>query len=99
VPISPHTVADIAKLGIQHDAGLLPAGVFSWHNLLTVQGFVLIVVGGFLLGFGSRWAAGCTAGHGITGLSNFELPSLIAVAAFFAGGILTTFVILPLLFR
>lgn len=96
VPISPATVAALAKLGIAHENGLMPTSLFSWSHLLTVPGFILMVVGGFLVGFGSRWAGGCTSGHGISGLSNLEVPSLIAVCSFFVGGIVTTFALLPL---
>jgi|SRR5579864_376873 len=99
IPISAATAADLAKLGISHESGLMPTSLFSWSHLLTIPGFILMIVGGFLVGFGSRWAGGCTSGHGISGLSNLELPSLIAVCSFFAGGIITTFVLLPLVLR
>jgi uncharacterized membrane protein YedE/YeeE len=75
-----------------------PAQVFGWEGLATVSGFVMIVIGGFLVGFGSRYAGGCTSGHAISGLANLQLPSLLAVLGFFAGGLLATWVILPLLF-
>ena len=78
--------------------GLAPAQVFSWEGLATVPGFVMIVIGGFLVGFGARYAGGCTSGHAISGLANLQLPSLLAVLGFFAGGLLATWVILPLLF-
>jgi uncharacterized protein len=99
VHISPHTTADLAQLGIEHGSGLLPASLFSWRALATVPGFAVIVIGGFLVGFGSRWAGGCTSGHGVSGLANFELPSLIAIAGFFIGGITATFFVLPLVMR
>ncbi len=76
----------------------LPAQVFSWEGLTTVPGFVMIVIGGFLVGFGARYAGGCTSGHAISGLANRQLPSLLAVLGFFAGGLLATWVIFPLLF-
>jgi len=65
---------------------------------LTLPGFVMIVVGGFLVGFGTRYADGCTSGHGIMGLSNLQWPSLVAVCAFFAGGLIITHLIYPVLF-
>lgn len=99
VPISSATATDLAKLGISHESGLMPTSLFSWTHVLTVPGFILMIVGGFLVGFGSRWAGGCTSGHGISGLSNLELPSLIAVCSFFAGGIIATFALLPLVLR
>ena len=58
----------------------------------------MIVIGGFLVGFGTRYAGGCTSGHAISGLANFQLSSLLAVLGFFAGGLAATWVILPLLF-
>jgi len=63
--------------------------------LLTVRGFVSVIVGGFLVGFGTTYAAGCTSGHAISGLANFQLPSLVAVIGFFAGGLAATYFILP----
>jgi uncharacterized membrane protein YedE/YeeE len=47
-------------------------------------------VGGLFIGFGTRMAGGCTSGHGIFGMSNFELPSLVSTVSFMAGGIVTT---------
>ena len=92
------TTADLAVMGVTTFEGLAPAQVFSWEGLATVPGFVMIVVGGFLVGFGARYAGGCTSGHAISGLANLQLPSLLAVLGFFAGGLLATWVILPLLF-
>ena len=98
VAISAQTRADLAALGVRDFTGLVPSDLFSWEGLLTLRGFVMIVVGGFLVGFGTAYAGGCTSGHGISGLANLQLPSLIAVIGFFAGGILGTFFLLPLLF-
>jgi uncharacterized membrane protein YedE/YeeE len=81
-----------------HDTtALLPATLFSWEALLTIRGVIAMVLGGFLVGFGAAYGGGCTSGHGITGLASLQLASLIAVVAIFAGGILTTFVLLPLI--
>ena len=91
------TTADLAVMGVTTFEGLAPAQVFSWEGLATVPGFVMIVIGGFLVGFGARYAGGCTSGHAISGLANLQLPSLLAVLGFFAGGLLATWVILPLL--
>jgi len=95
VAIAPATVQDLRGLGVDTTGGLLPAGLFNWHALLTVRGLLLTVVGGFLVGFGTRYAGGCTSGHGIMGLSTLQWPSLIAVICFFAGGIVCTYFILP----
>jgi len=97
VAISPATQAALGKLGIHDFSGAAPHEIFSWPALLTLRGFVSIVVGGFLVGFGSSYGGGCTSGHAISGLANFQLPSLIAVIGFFAGGLATTWFILPFL--
>jgi len=78
---------------------LAPPEVFSWSGLVTVRGFVSIVVGGFLVGFGTAYAGGCTSGHAIAGLADRQLASLVAVCGFFAGGLTATFIILPFLAR
>jgi len=75
--------------------GMAPTELFSWEQLLTVRGLVMMVVGGFLVGFGSRYAGGCTSGHAISGLSNLQLPSLVAVIGFFIGGLTVTWLLLP----
>lgn len=95
VNISSGTVHVLHQMGVQTDSGLLPANLFSWHALLSLKGIILMVIGGFLVGFGTRYAGGCTSGHGIMGLSNLQWPSLIATASFFAGGIICSFFILP----
>jgi uncharacterized membrane protein YedE/YeeE len=56
-------------------------------------------MGGLLIGFGTRYAGGCTSGHAISGLSNLQLPSLVAVIGFFIGGLLMAHLILPLIFK
>jgi uncharacterized membrane protein YedE/YeeE len=66
--------------------------------MFSVKGFLILLLGGFLVGFGSRYAGGCTSGHAITGLSSLQIPSLIAVIGFFIGGLVMTYFILPILF-
>jgi uncharacterized membrane protein YedE/YeeE len=58
-----------------------------------------MVIGGFLVGFGTRYAGGCTSGHAISGLSNLQFASLIATIGFFAGGLIATHLLYPLLFN
>ena len=99
INLSAATVSDLNAMGVEVGNGLLPESLFSWSSLGTVKGFILLVVGGFLVGFGTRYAGGCTSGHAISGLSNLQLPSLIAVIGFFIGGLLMTFVILPLILK
>jgi uncharacterized membrane protein YedE/YeeE len=98
VAISEQTRIALARLGIHDFSGLAPREIFTWSALLTVKGFVSVIVGGFLVGFGTAYAGGCTSGHAISGLADLQLPSLIAVAGFFAGGLIATHFILPLLF-
>lgn len=95
VAISEGTRAQLAALGIRDFTGLVPNEIFSWSSLLTVRTLVSVVVGGFLVGFGTAWAGGCTSGHGITGMASLERASFIAVVGFFAGGLLGTWVVLP----
>lgn len=89
----------MATYGIDNYNGLIPSQVFNWPALLTVRGFVLMVVGGFLVGFGTRYAGGCTSGHSIMGLSNLQWPSLVATCCFMAGGFIMANLILPFLLK
>ena len=89
--------ADLVSLGVTDTAGLAPAALFGPAALTSPAGIVLLVVGGFLVGFGARWAGGCTSGHAISGLAALQLPSLVAVIGFFAGGLLVTHVVYPAL--
>ena len=98
IGISEQTRLALSNLGIHDFSGLAPREVFSWQALLTVRGFMSVVVGGFLVGFGTAYAGGCTSGHAISGLADRQLPSLIAVLGFFAGGLVGTYLILPLIF-
>lgn len=99
VAINPQTVRDLTDIGIMN-AGqtYLPNEIFSIETMLSLKGFFILIIAGFLVGFGARWAGGCTSGHAIVGLSNLELPSLIAVIGFFIGGLVMTWFILPLIF-
>lgn len=97
VAIAARTHADLSALGIRDFAGLVPADLFAWSTLLHPRGWLIIVLGGFLVGFGTAYAGGCTSGHGISGVANLQPASFIALASFFAGGILGTFVVLPLI--
>jgi len=98
VEISQATINDLSKLGIAAPVSLQPAELFGLDAILTIKGFLVLAFGGLLVGFGSRYAGGCTSGHAISGLSDLQLPSLIAVVGFFIGGLIMTFFILPLIF-
>ena len=96
IAISAETVAELKTFGIEtENQGLAPLGIFSWENLFTTRTIIMLVLGGFFVGFGTRYAGGCTSGHAITGLSNLQIPSLIAVVGFFIGGLIMTWGILP----
>jgi uncharacterized protein len=98
IQLAAQTKADLHTLGITDFSRLLPADIFSFSQLLTFRGFIFIVFGGFLVGFGTRYANGCTSGHSIMGLSNLQWPSLVATICFFIGGLFVTHFIIPLLF-
>lgn len=99
INLSQNTIRDLNALGFDN-AGqtLLPPELFSWDAVFTIKGFLILVIGGFLVGFGTRYAGGCTSGHAITGLSSLQLPSLIAVVGFFIGGLIMIHFIYPILF-
>lgn len=98
VVISPATINDLSKLGIAAPTSMQPAELFSLDAILSIKGFFVLAIGGLMVGFGSRYAGGCTSGHAISGLSDLQVPSLIAVIGFFIGGLIMTFFILPLIF-
>lgn len=93
--VNPKLASELAVYGITNYDNLIPTDVMSWTALFTLRGFLLIVVGGFLVGFGTRYAGGCTSGHAIMGLSNLQWPSLIATICFMIGGFIMANLILP----
>jgi len=95
IEIHPDLKLELEYYGITNISGMLPEQIFSWEGLFTIKGFLMMVVGGFMIGFGSRYAGGCTSGHAITGLSNLQLPSFIATCCFFVGGLIMANFILP----
>ncbi len=97
IEINSHLQADLAAYGVTHIDGLVPTQLFSWKSLLTLRGFLMIVVGGFLVGFGTRYGGGCTSGHAIMGLSNLQWPSLVATCSFMLGGFMMANFILPII--
>ncbi len=98
IQIAASTRAELAALGVQDFNGLMPADVFGSDQLFTAKGLIFFVMGGLLVGFGTRWAGGCTSGHTIMGLSNLQWPSLVATTAFMVGGFAGTWLLLPLVF-
>lgn len=99
VAINPATALLLKQQGVKDFSGLLPQDVFSFTQLFTLRGFVFIVVGGFLVGFGTRYAGGCTSGHAIMGISSLQWPSLVATCCFMIGGFVMTWFILPHLLK
>jgi uncharacterized membrane protein YedE/YeeE len=97
IQITEGTREQLMLLGFSNFNEFIPREIFNWTNLFSIQGFVFIVFGGFMVGFGSRYAGGCTSGHAITGLSNFQKSSLIAVIGFFIGGLFVTHLIFPII--
>jgi uncharacterized membrane protein YedE/YeeE len=92
------TAADLQALGFEKPTGIQPAELFSWEAIFTLKGFLVLALGGLFVGFGSRYAGGCTSGHAISGISDLQVPSMVAVVGFFIGGLLMTWVIYPLIF-
>ena len=99
VELNPKLTGDLQSAGINNFHGLVPPELFNWNSLLSLKGFVLMIAGGFLVGFGTRYAGGCTSGHAIMGLSNLQLPSLIATISFMAGGFIVANLIIPILLK
>lgn len=99
IALNPKTVSDLKTLGFENAGkSLLPKELYAWENVLSLKGMGLLLIGGFLVGFGTRYAGGCTSGHAITGLSSLQRPSLIAVIGFFVGGLIMIHLLFPLIF-
>ncbi|MBC8985299.1 YeeE/YedE family protein [Pedobacter sp. N36a] len=96
--LSVATIKDLKQIGIQFDGQLNPAQIFGPDFISSPYGIFILLLGGILVGFGARYAGGCTSGHAISGLSNLQLPSLISVVGFFTGGLVMTHFLLPLIF-
>ncbi|EKB51136.1 YeeE/YedE family protein [Cecembia lonarensis] len=94
IVVAEATQQDLAALGITDYSQLLPAEIFNWENLFTAKGLLFFVIGGFMVGFGTRYAGGCTSGHAIMGISSLQWPSLVATIFFMIGGFLMTHVFL-----
>ena len=98
VDLSQSTIDVLSQFGFSKPVGMQPLELYSWESVATLKGFLVLSIGGFMVGFGSRYAGGCTSGHAISGLSDLQVPSLIAVVGFFAGGLAMTYLIFPLIF-
>ncbi len=95
ITIALATVEDLELLGLSDFQGMMPREIFGASNWTGARYWVFTLVGGFLVGFGVRYAGGCTSGHGFMGLSMMSKSSFLAVLAFFGGGMFFTFFLLP----
>jgi uncharacterized protein len=99
VQVSSKLASDLAGYGITDYSGTVPKQLFNWSNLLTAKGLIMMVGGGFMIGFGTRYAGGCTSGHSIMGLATLQWPSLVATCCFMAGGFIMANLILPYILK
>jgi uncharacterized membrane protein YedE/YeeE len=99
IVISEATQADLMALGITNFSDLMPLEIFNWETVFTGKGILFFVIGGLLVGFGTRYAGGCTSGHAIMGISSLQWPSLVATIFFMLGGFLMTHVLLEPLMK
>ena len=99
IVISDATQTDLKALGLTNFSDLMPAEIFNWDSLFTGRGILFFVIGGFLVGFGTRYAGGCTSGHAIMGISALQWPSLVATICFMLGGFFMTHVLLEPLMK
>ncbi len=95
VVVNPKLATELAGYGITNYSNLLPIDILNWQAVFTLKGFLMMGMGGFFIGFGTRYAGGCTSGHAISGLSALQWPSLIATCSFMLGGFITANLILP----
>ena len=99
VQISEGAASILKSRGITDLNGLVPIEIFSWEAVYSPVGIIMLGFGGFLVGFGTRYAGGCTSGHAIMGMSMLSLSSFISVCGFFVGGLFMTWVILPAILK
>ncbi|PVW12344.1 YeeE/YedE family protein [Marixanthomonas spongiae] len=100
VEINPNVAQQLAEDYQITSAGesYLPPEIFAADALSNPFIISILLVGGLLVGFGARYAGGCTSGHSISGISNLQLPSLIATIGFFIGGLIMVHLFYPLIF-
>lgn len=99
VIVNEDLIPKLKALGIEsYNQDYLPTELFALERLTELRTWLMLGIGGFLVGFGARYAGGCTSGHAISGISNLQLPSLIAVIGFFIGGLFMVHIIYPFIF-
>ena len=99
VVVAPKLVSQLHDAGIHAAQSILPEEIFSWQQLFTIRTLIMTIGGGFLIGFGTRYAGGCTSGHSIMGLSTLQWPSLVATICFMIGGVVMSNLILPFILK
>ncbi len=100
VKLAAGTVEALKEMNFESPgADFEPARIFTMKAFSDWRAMLILIVGGFLVGFGARYADGCTSGHAISGLCNLQFPSLITVVGFFIGGLTMVWIILPALFN
>ena len=99
IQVNPKLAEELSSYGITDYNTMVPTEIFNWNSLFTIKGFVIMIAGGFLVGFGTRYAGGCTSGHSIMGLSNLQWPSFVATICFMAGGFIMANLILPFILK
>jgi uncharacterized membrane protein YedE/YeeE len=97
INLAQSTITDLKNLGITNFNGLVPHELFSWNALGSIESWIVLGLGGFLVGFGARYAGGCTSGHAISGIADLQWASVMATAAFFVGGLIMTYLIYPII--
>lgn len=97
--LNPKTIEQLQAIGFE-SAGkaYVPTELFGNEAFSSPKALALLLIGGLLVGFGARYAGGCTSGHSISGISNLQLPSFIATIGFFIGGLIMIHLIFPLIF-
>ena len=99
IVVAESTKTVLYQYGITDFSKLMPTQIFNVANIFTLKGFAFFVFGGFLVGFGTRYAGGCTSGHSILGLSTLQWPSLVATICFMIGGFFSANIIIPFIFK
>lgn len=97
VQINSTLSSSLAHYGITDLSNMVPNQLFNWSTIFSLKGLFFFVVGGFLVGFGTRYGGGCTSGHAINGLSHLQWPSLVATICFMVGGFISANLIVPFL--
>ncbi len=99
IKLNQNTIEDLEKIGFKNIGySMFPEEIYGNSTVLSIKNISILLIAGICIGFGARYAGGCTSGHAINGLSNFQLPSLIAVTGFFLGGLCMVWLFFPLIF-